>query len=64
MAFVGFLVVCAAGAQWFVQPPLIWLARHTDHVIRVDVYAELVAALAATAIMLRSNAAGAGKLDL
>ena len=54
MAFVGFLVVFAAGAQWFVEPPLIWLARRTDHVIRVDVYAELVAALAATAVMLRS----------
>ena len=54
VAFVGFLVVCAAGAQWFVEPPLIWLARQTDHVIRVDVYAELVAALAATAVMLRS----------
>lgn len=54
VAFVGFLVVWAAGAQWFVQPPLIWLARQTDHVIRVDVYAELVAALAATAVMLRS----------
>ena len=36
------------------MPPLIWLARQTDHVIRVDVYAELVAALVASAIMLRS----------
>ena len=54
VAFVGFLVVFAGGAQWFVEPPLIWLARQTDHVIRVDVYAELVAALAATAVMLRS----------
>jgi membrane protease YdiL (CAAX protease family) len=54
VAFVGFLVAFAAGAQWFVEPPLIWLARQTDHVIRVDVYAELVAALAATAVMLRS----------
>ena len=49
-----FLLVCSAGAYWFITPPLIWLARQTDHVIRVDVYAELVAALVATAIMLRS----------
>lgn len=47
-------MVCAGGAQWFVEPPLIWLARRSDHVIRVDVYAELVAALAATAVMVRS----------
>jgi membrane protease YdiL (CAAX protease family) len=54
VAFVAFLVVCSVGASWFITPRLIWLARQTDHVIRVDVYAELVAALAATAIMLRS----------
>ena len=53
-AFVAFLLVCAAGAAWFVTPPLIWLARRTGHVIRVDLYSELVAALSATAIMLRS----------
>lgn len=53
-AFVAFLVVCSAGGSWFIVPPLIWLARKTDHVIRVDYYATLVAALAATAIMLRS----------
>ena len=53
-AFVAFLLVCSAGAYWFITPPLIWLARQTEHVIRVDVYAELVAALVATAIMLRS----------
>ena len=54
VAFVAFLFVCSAGAYWFITPPLIWLARQTDHVIRVDVYAELVAAISATAIMLRS----------
>ena len=53
-AFVAFLLVCWAGATWFVTPPLIWLARRTDHVLRVDLYSELVAALGATAIMLRS----------
>lgn len=47
-------MACSIGAQWLVVPPLIWLARRTDHVIRVDKYAELAAALAATAIMLRS----------
>jgi membrane protease YdiL (CAAX protease family) len=54
IAFVAFLVACTIGAQWIVTPPLIWLARHSDRVIRVDMYAELVGALAATAIMLRS----------
>ncbi|CAN5437306.1 hypothetical protein BH09GEM1_BH09GEM1_06940 [soil metagenome] len=47
-------MACSIGSSWFIVPPLIWLARKTDHVIRVDKYAELVAALAATAIMLRS----------
>ena len=54
VAFVAFLLACSAGAYWFITPPLIWLARQTDHVIRVDFYAQLVAALAATAIMLCS----------
>lgn len=36
------------------QPPLAWLAVQSGHPLRVDVYAELVAALAASAIMLRS----------
>ena len=49
-----FLAVCSAGAYWFITPALIRVARLTGHVIRVDVYAELVAAVAATAIMLRS----------
>lgn len=53
-AFVAFFVACTIGAQWLVTPPLIWLARQSEHVIRVDMYAELVGALAATAIMLRS----------
>jgi membrane protease YdiL (CAAX protease family) len=47
-------VACTIGAQWIVTPPLIWLARHSEYVIRVDKYAELVGAVAATAIMLRS----------
>ncbi|MDQ2666945.1 MAG: CPBP family intramembrane metalloprotease [Gemmatimonadota bacterium] len=47
-------MACSIGANWLVVPPLIWLARQQDHVIRVDVYAELVAAMGATAIMLRS----------
>ena len=47
-------MACSIGSSWIVEPPLIWLARQTDHVIRVDKYAELVGALAATAIMLRS----------
>ena len=54
VAFVAFLAACSIGSSWLVEPPLIWLARRTDHVMRVDKYAELVAALAATAIMLRS----------
>src|SRR3954462_1759594 len=53
-AFVAFLVACTIGAEWIVTPPLIWLARKSDHVMRVDKYAELVGALVATAIMLRS----------
>ena len=47
-------MACSIGANWLIVPPLIWLARQTDHVIRVDVCAELVGAIAATAIMLRS----------
>ena len=54
IAFVAFLAVCSAGAYWFITPALIRLARLTGHVIRVDVYAELVAAVMATALMLRS----------
>lgn len=47
-------MACSIGSSWLIVPPLIWLARRTDHVMRVDKYAELAAALAATAIMLRS----------
>ena len=54
MAFFAFVVACTIGAQWIVTPPLIWLARHSDRVIRVDMYAELVGALGGTGIMLRS----------
>ncbi|MEO8622625.1 MAG: CPBP family intramembrane glutamic endopeptidase [bacterium] len=54
LAFAAFLVACSAGATWFITPPLIWIARRTEHVIRVDWYSQLVAATAATAIMLRS----------
>ncbi len=53
-AFVAFVFVCSAGAAWLVTPPLVWLARHGEHMIRVDLFSELVAVLAATAIMLRS----------
>lgn len=53
-AFVAFLVACSIGAQWLITPPLIWIVRHSDRVIRVDKFAELMGALAATAIMLRS----------
>jgi uncharacterized protein len=41
-------------AYSFVEPPLRSLAVRSGHPFRVDVYAELVAAFAATAIMLRS----------
>ncbi|MEP7001358.1 MAG: CPBP family intramembrane glutamic endopeptidase [bacterium] len=54
LAFAAFLVACSAGATWFITPPLIWIARRTEHVIRVDWYSQLVAAVVATAIMLRS----------
>ena len=54
LAFVLLFLACALGSYSFVQPPLTWLALQTGHPIRVDVYAELVAALAASAIMLRS----------
>ena len=48
------MLACGAAAYSFVQPPLTWLAVKAGHPIRVDVYAELAAAFAATAIMLRS----------
>ena len=54
VAFVLLVLACAAAAYVFVQPPLAWLAVRAGHPIRVDVYAELAAALAASAIMLRS----------
>jgi membrane protease YdiL (CAAX protease family) len=41
-------------AYSFVEPPLRWLAVRSGRPFRVDVDAELVAAFAATAIMLRS----------
>ena len=53
LRIVAFLVACSIGANWLVVPPLIWLARQQDHVIHVDANAEWVAALGATATMLR-----------
>jgi membrane protease YdiL (CAAX protease family) len=55
VAFVAFLLVCLAGATWFVEPTLIWTTRLvTAHQIRLNAYAEVIGALAATAIMVRA----------
>jgi uncharacterized protein len=54
LAFVLLILACSAAAFSFIEPPLRWLAVQSGHPFRVDVYAELVAALAASAIMLRS----------
>jgi hypothetical protein len=54
LAFVAFVVACAAGSAWFVTPPLIWTARQlTEHTVRVDLFGELAAIGGATLIMVR-----------
>lgn len=47
------------------QPPLLWLAVKSGHPFRVDTYAQLVGAVAATALMLRLvDQHGWGAIDL
>ncbi|MEP6622184.1 MAG: CPBP family intramembrane glutamic endopeptidase [bacterium] len=54
VAFVVFYVICTAAASEFLLRPFMWVATTTRLGIRADMYLELVSALAATAIMLRS----------
>lgn len=54
VAFVVIFILCAAASATFVGPIADRLARYAGAPMRAEVLAELVAALAATAIMLRS----------
>lgn len=52
--FVLLVALCAVAADGLLSPVLAWLVASTGQRIRVDMFVELAAALAATAIMVRA----------
>lgn len=54
LLFALLVALCAIAADALLSPVLVWLIGRTGQRIRVDMFVELAAALAATAIMVRS----------
>jgi membrane protease YdiL (CAAX protease family) len=54
LLFVLLVALCAIAADALLSPVLVWLVARTGQRVRIDMFVELAAALAATAIMVRA----------